>query len=230
MGTEGSGRTAPGFAAASSGFTLIELLIVIAIILILIAIALPNFLEAQIRARLTNTRACLQTYRTANEAYFTDFNIHAPDVDGGEVTRSDRRSYAGIFGQARGFNCARIGEGCTFYLFTSPIPYLKELCYDPFLRDRNDPQAGKPITFPEYTTYRSGTPQREAWGNKYGLRYVILSRGPDLDSDPGSYDELWLTLGAHIHHVRGFPAIYSPTNGTKSNGDLLVSNRGHEGP
>ncbi|MBK7496274.1 MAG: prepilin-type N-terminal cleavage/methylation domain-containing protein [Candidatus Omnitrophica bacterium] len=33
------------------GFTLIELLIVIAIILILIGIALPNFLEAQVRAR-----------------------------------------------------------------------------------------------------------------------------------------------------------------------------------
>ena len=31
------------------GFTLIELLIVIAIILILISIALPNFLEAQVR-------------------------------------------------------------------------------------------------------------------------------------------------------------------------------------
>lgn len=38
-----------------SGFTLIELLIVIAIILILIAIALPNFLDAQARAKVTKT-------------------------------------------------------------------------------------------------------------------------------------------------------------------------------
>lgn len=38
------------------GFTLIELLIVIAIILILIAIALPNFLEAQIRAKVTKAK------------------------------------------------------------------------------------------------------------------------------------------------------------------------------
>ncbi|MBW7937580.1 MAG: prepilin-type N-terminal cleavage/methylation domain-containing protein, partial [Candidatus Omnitrophica bacterium] len=35
-----------------AGFTLIELLIVIAIILILISIALPNFLEAQMRAKV----------------------------------------------------------------------------------------------------------------------------------------------------------------------------------
>ncbi len=38
---------------ARTGFTLIELLIVIAIILILIAIALPNFMEAQMRAKVT---------------------------------------------------------------------------------------------------------------------------------------------------------------------------------
>jgi len=37
----------------AKGFTLIELLIVIAIILILIGIALPNFLSAQTRAKVT---------------------------------------------------------------------------------------------------------------------------------------------------------------------------------
>jgi len=45
------------FNTPKKGFTLIELLIVIAIILILIAIALPNFLEAQIRARMTRAKA-----------------------------------------------------------------------------------------------------------------------------------------------------------------------------
>src|SRR3990172_1409221 len=53
------------------GFTLIELLIVIAIILILIAIALPNFLEAQIRARVTKAYGEMRSLSTALFDYNT---------------------------------------------------------------------------------------------------------------------------------------------------------------
>ena len=53
------------------GFTLIELLIVIAIILILIAIALPNFLEAQIRARVTKANGEMRSLATALFDYNT---------------------------------------------------------------------------------------------------------------------------------------------------------------
>jgi prepilin-type N-terminal cleavage/methylation domain-containing protein len=59
------------------GFTLIELLIVIAIILILIAIALPNFLEAQIRAKVSRTQSDLRAYEFALESYNVDYK-HFP--------------------------------------------------------------------------------------------------------------------------------------------------------
>ena len=62
-----------------TGFTLIELLIVIAIILILIAIALPNFLEAQIRARITKAKAELRSLNIAMQEYYLDWKVYPPE-------------------------------------------------------------------------------------------------------------------------------------------------------
>ncbi|MCA9426492.1 MAG: prepilin-type N-terminal cleavage/methylation domain-containing protein, partial [Candidatus Omnitrophica bacterium] len=70
---------------SSRGFTLIELLIVIAIILILIAIALPNFLEAQIRAKVARAKADLRSYSTAMESYFLDFKMYPHDSSQGNL-------------------------------------------------------------------------------------------------------------------------------------------------
>ena len=58
----------------SSGFTLIELLIVVAIIAILAAIAVPNFLEAQVRAKVSRARTDLRSVATALESYRVDYN------------------------------------------------------------------------------------------------------------------------------------------------------------
>jgi type II secretion system protein G len=55
-------------------FTLIELLIVVAIIAILAAIAVPNFLEAQVRSKVSREKANMRTIATALEAYRTDFS------------------------------------------------------------------------------------------------------------------------------------------------------------
>lgn len=217
------------------GFTLIELLIVIAIILILISIALPNYMEARIRAQLTNTRACLHAYRTANEAYNADFRVYIPDVDGQEREKTTGMAWSALWARSRKVVCDSVGEMCTYAMLTTPIQYMKKLCFDPFLAEKGDKRIGKAYALPEYTSYLSGYssdmgPQRKAWGEKYGLRYVILSRGPDLDTDNGDWNYLWLYLGSHQHHLTGVPTIYSATNGTYSNGDMLVSNRGHEGP
>lgn len=59
-------------------FTLIELLIVVAIIAILAAIAVPNFLEAQTRAKVARVASDLRTYDTAVETYRIDHNKLPP--------------------------------------------------------------------------------------------------------------------------------------------------------
>ena len=57
------------------GFTLIELLIVVAIIAILAAIAVPNFLEAQTRAKISRAKADHRTIATGLETYQIDNNV-----------------------------------------------------------------------------------------------------------------------------------------------------------
>lgn len=61
-------------------FTLIELLIVVAIIGILAAIAVPNFLNAQVRAKIARTTADLRSLKTALESYQVDNNRYPPDA------------------------------------------------------------------------------------------------------------------------------------------------------
>lgn len=57
-------------------FTLIELLIVVAIIAILAAIAVPNFLEAQTRSKVSRARSDMRTLATGLEAYYVDNNTY----------------------------------------------------------------------------------------------------------------------------------------------------------
>ena len=55
------------------GFTLIELMVVIVIIGTLVAIALPNFIGAQDRAKVSSVKANMHTVQTVIETYAVDW-------------------------------------------------------------------------------------------------------------------------------------------------------------
>jgi type II secretion system protein G len=189
------------------GFTLIELLIVIAIILILIAIALPNFLEAQIRARVTKARAELRTYATALESYRTDFGGYPPDQDSAWPYYSPEQ------------------DG--FRHLTTPIKYLTSLPQDPFGQlvtsgggavDRNSawfyeggsgsdgsPQCGPSIL----GIYQQGV---RFWSSASCIHaYLLISIGPNADDNTDGNDNF--PYGTVLY-------VYNPTNGTSSAGDI----------
>jgi prepilin-type N-terminal cleavage/methylation domain-containing protein len=107
------------------GFTLIELLIVVAIIAILAAIAIPNFLEAQTRAKISRSKADVRSLATAIESYAVDNN--RPPLDGSD--------WKHLHGGTQASSMA-LGIGW-FSLMTTPISYINGYLYDPF----SDPTA-----------------------------------------------------------------------------------------
>ena len=142
------------FKARHKGFTLIELLIVIAIILILIAIALPNFLEAQIRARVTKAKAEIRSLGIAMESYFLDFKVYPAESEHNLHERF--RNEAGLA------------------WLTSPIKYIGEVPEDPF---------GGNATASEYSYYEMGgaaTVKVPCIGQCLET-WAIFTKGPDLD-------------------------------------------------
>jgi type IV pilus assembly protein PilA len=76
------------------GFTLIELMIIVAIIGILAAIAIPNFMNYQCKAKQSEAKSNLGTIRTMQEAYYAEYDTYADDTGkiGFEV-RGDKERY-----------------------------------------------------------------------------------------------------------------------------------------
>lgn len=180
-------------------FTLIELLIVVAIIAILAAIAVPNFLEAQTRAKVSRIRADIRTLATAIEAYHVDANAYPPHLLPGNVEVNYPERYV--------------------YL-TTPIAYLSSIVADDvFYRDppTGPGAAEKYISWTNLKSFENrpgGSPLLAAVESH---RYLLRSRGPDGVNESNSVRNNYILIGLSA----GPSFLYDPTNGTVSQGDLI---------
>jgi prepilin-type N-terminal cleavage/methylation domain-containing protein len=177
------------------GFTLIELLIVVAIISILAAVAIPNFLEAQVRAKMARVQSDTRALAIGLEAYRMDHDAYP-------LTAETPQFYPGS-----PFN----GIGGGFYAYvgrlSTPIAYISVSPIDPFMSGRPNPDGTFGWQCYEYWAEPSvGFDLVDVTrGDVNSVRYVLWSWGPDRDPDGFA--------------VQDPDTVYDSSNGTVSSGN-----------
>lgn len=188
-------------------FTLIELLIVVAIVAVLSAIAVPNFLEAQTRAKVSRVRSDMRTLGMGLELYTTDHRIFPP------VTNFMVPS---LYGR--------------LVPLTTPIAYMTSLPRDVFYN--SSPEANHynqlyPGEKKDVLIYNTGRASY-GLGNDSGgaanlLRWSLTSLGPDRQLHWTYYA---FPENQIVDPVTGQPGgylryVYDPSNGTTSRGEIF---------
>ncbi len=189
-------------------FTLIELLIVVAIIGILAAIAVPNFLNAQVRAKIARVRSDMRAIAVACDSYRLDNNAFPWPIRNGQVLNT----YNHIAG------CIEL---------TTPVAYLSTVSMeDPFIPQRfwTDFSANRAHPTYVYVSYRGDWGVR--WGsssagvpvNQLPNGFGLTSQGPDGTDSGGVHWPLQIKYGNNPGAANSH--LYHPSNGLRSWGDI----------
>lgn len=204
----------------AKAFTLIELLIVIAIIAILALIAVPNFLEAQVRAKVSRVQADLRTLATALEAYAVDWGAYPRLPYLTQVMGKNQDDRDGIHFATS---------------LTTPVGYITSVdMADPFGRQGAKDEHGYFTAPPSWRAYsynyiNIAYYQSERTPPGVGLaNWLLVSLAPDMvkGPDPTGIEDnwTWSRYARPVDHLtmatRGI-WNYDSSNGTMSGGDIL---------
>lgn len=200
-----------------SGFTLIELLIVVAIIAILAAIAVPNFLEAQTRAKVSRAKADMRSLHTAIESYHLDHS---------KYLYSNRPAFAIKI-------ASRPNHRPTLERLSTPIAYLNSATafIDPFLTRgiwnagwtaknelaANDKEASRIYFYYARNERAGGNARWDQAENDSSLPvrwWMLESAGPDGYRYNGD------KLNGNPAKAELSVAMYDASNGTVSDGSI----------
>lgn len=211
-------------------FTLIELLIVVAIIAILAAIAVPNFLEAQTRSKVSRCKADMRSISTGIESYAVDNNVYPMIVAKNSTYFPPAPPGANGIDGPSVFYAGTSGVSSRFLWITTPIAYMTSVFRDPFINENVrfalDPQTNLPQ--PDYDTYDYvdartlskdctilGTNQMRGYAACSGASWHIVGAGPDrINAYGGGQSD-------YAPSIRSKGVDYDPTNGSVSVGDVV---------
>ena len=183
-----------------------------AIIAILAAIAVPNFLEAQVRAKVSRVRADVRSTATAIESYKIDNNKYPPAAEYPYAAYTNG-NYNGSYYSSR----------ISSWLST-PIAYLTSMTNDVFVpagtHSASNPHWYRYIYF-NYEEMIAGvaTPNQNFGRKEATGGWLFYSYGPDQDTNQAAPK-----LGTNGTFTR-----YDPTNGTVSWGNIIRTNASPEG-
>lgn len=189
----------------TTAFTLIELLIVVAIIGILAAIAVPNFLNAQVRAQVSRAMSDMRAIGVAVDSYTVDRNrVPIGYTEGALLGLWDNNHRGNAYNQ-----------------LTTPVVYLSTIPFDPFVEKRpggyRDPIGTNTYRYYWYGTFYGPYP---GYDKVFALGYTYMQRsiGPSfIEQPPYEIDILTKNLNDNI---------YMSSNGLKSQGFLFRTNKG----
>jgi type II secretory pathway pseudopilin PulG len=204
-------------------FTLIELLIVIAIIIVVTAIAVPNLISANIKAKVKGIKSEMGSIAIALEDYRVDDDEGNYPIEPGRTGSGYDPDVIAKLNIAFDDHSDAIGLGKLIFPPEASDPvYLYRIPGDPFNDSGEEEWNGTSGAHNNHYCYFTADASGQSSSSE--ARYwALVSYGPDKDQDIDSYTKAWNAADPNApNHDTYKDLVYNPDNGITSSGDIVI--------